>query len=123
MSDHVIHPDPAAEYWFPEGCHILETRNSPDDPALSVARARVPVGGCTRWHCLDGVTERYLLVAGAGEVEVGDERPQRVGAGDLVVIPAGMRQRIRNLGDEDLVFYALCTPRFRPECYRELDRC
>jgi mannose-6-phosphate isomerase-like protein (cupin superfamily) len=28
-------------------------------------------------------------------------------------------QRVTNTGEEDLVFLAICTPRFRPENYRE----
>lgn len=37
------------------------------------------------------------------------------------VIPPGVRQRIKDTGDEDLVFLALCTPRFRKEAYREVE--
>jgi mannose-6-phosphate isomerase-like protein (cupin superfamily) len=47
--------------------------------------------------------------------------PAAVQAGDLVYIPAGRAQRIRNTGAEDLVFYALCTPPFRWVAYRDLD--
>jgi len=42
-----------------------------------------------------------------------------VGANDVVLIPPGTRQRITNMGDGDLVFLALCTPRFRVEAYHE----
>ena len=45
--------------------------------------------------------------------------PERVDPGDLVSIPAGAVQWIENTGDEDLVFYAICTPRFRMEAYRD----
>jgi len=57
------------------------------------------------------VTERYVILSGEGLVEVGDLPPQRVRAGDVVVIPARCRQRIANLATTDLVFLAICSPR------------
>lgn len=121
MQARIQHPDPSLEFFFDEGCYILEVGNSVADPACSIARARVAPGNTTRWHQLEGVTERYLIIAGQGRVEVGDLAPQTVCPGDLVIIPARMRQRITNLGNEDLVFYAICTPRFTPECYRDVE--
>ncbi len=109
------------EYWFAEGCFIDELHNESDDPAMSVARARLPVGGRTRWHRLHGTAERYLIERGHGLVEVGTQPPRQVGPGDLVVIPPLCRQRIANAGDDDLVFLALCTPRFRPGNYEDVD--
>ena len=70
---------------------------------------------------LRGVVERYLIVEGQGAVVLGDTEEQAVGPGDVVVIPAGVPQRIRNPGPRDLVFYCVCTPRFTPECYESLD--
>lgn len=110
------------EYWFNEGCHIVEVSNHDDDPQASIARARVPAGGTTRWHVLHDIAERYLVVSGRGEVEVGDLPPQAVGPGDVVLIPPGVRQRIANPGPDDLVFFAVCTPRFRLEAYVDLER-
>lgn len=122
MKPQVIHPDPALEYAFvEEGCHILESWNHPDDAQASLARARVSPGNATRWHALRGVTERYLIVGGHGIVEVGERAPEAVQPGDVVVIPPGVRQRVRNAGGEDLVFYAVCTPRFTPDCYAALE--
>lgn len=120
MSARIIHSRSISEYWFEEGCHIQEIANSADDPGISVARARVEPGGRTQWHCLEHTVERYLITRGTGIVEVGDIAPTAVAAGDLVVIPPGVRQRISNDGDTDLVFYAICTPRFRLENYRAL---
>lgn len=110
-------PDEAEEYWFEEGCHVLELLNDPRDPALSIARARVPAGGTTRWHRLTGTVERYLVQSGEGRVEIGTAAPRRVLPGDLVLIPAGERQRIHNPGPDELVFLALCTPRFESANY------
>ena len=67
------------------------------------------------------MAERYVILAGVGKVEVGSLPAQEVAPGDVVLIPPGSRQRIECLGAEDLVFLAICTPRFRPEAYEDLD--
>lgn len=102
-----------------ERCHILETWNQPDDPELSVARARVEPGVTTRWHSLIGIAERYLILEGEGLVEVQGIMPQTLKAGDLLYIPPGHAQRITSTGDRPLVFYAICTPRYVEDAYRD----
>jgi mannose-6-phosphate isomerase-like protein (cupin superfamily) len=107
-------------YFEPEGCWIAELWNTPDDEAVSIARARVEPGVTTQWHQLRRIVERYLLLDGEGRVEVGDAPPRSVRAGDVVVIPPDTRQRICNIGAGDLIFLAVCTPRFRAEAYESL---
>lgn len=114
-------PDPTTEILTAEDCHILESWNLPEDPGLSIARARVEPGVTTRWHRLLGIAERYLIISGRGFAEVEGMRPTPVAPGDLVYIPPGRPQRIRNPGPDDLVFYALCTPRFVPEAYLDAE--
>ncbi|MDT8408034.1 MAG: cupin domain-containing protein [Wenzhouxiangellaceae bacterium] len=109
-----------SEHWFREGCFITEWSNSALDPAASIARARVPAGSTTRWHRLDGITERYVILQGRGRAEIGDAGALAVGPGDVIIIEPGERQRITSIGDGELVFLAVCTPRFRPEAYVEL---
>ncbi len=113
--------DPSAEYFTAERCYILELSNSADDPHVSIARARVSPGVTTRWHRVRDTIERYVILEGEGDVEVGDAPAERVGPGDVVVIPAGWRQRIANVGAADLVFLAICTPRFVADAYEDLD--
>jgi len=110
------------EYFTAEGCHITELSNFADDPGLSIARARVEPGRTTRWHRLHDTVERYVIVSGKGRVEVGDLPPTTVGVGDVVLIPAMCRQRISNIGVTDLVFLAICTPRFSDRVYQDLDQ-
>jgi len=117
----VLPNNPAAEYFFQEGCHILELSNDSTDSAVSIARARVAPGVTTRWHRLAGITERYVLLAGQGRVEVGELPPQVVGPGDVVRIPPACRQRITCLGPGELIFLAICSPRFLPEAYEDLE--
>lgn len=111
----------ATEFYIDEGCHITELANGPDDPAVSVARARVTPGTATRWHRLHGIVERYVILSGQGRVEVGDQPPTAVSHGDTVIIPALCPQRIANTGTEDLVFLAICSPRFDPQAYEDID--
>lgn len=101
-----------------EGVRILESWNVAVDPSASIARARLGPGETTEWHFLVGTDERYLVVAGAGLVEVGAAAPEPVGPGDVVFIPAGVAQRIRCSGGDGLVFYCVCTPRFEERNYR-----
>lgn len=112
---------PEDEYFFKEGCHILELSNVEDDPAVSIARARVPQGVTTKLHRLLGTVERYLILEGTGTVEVGSLGRQQVSRGDIVVIPPECPQRVSNTGTGDLVFIAICTPRFTPAAYENLE--
>ena len=112
--------DPESEYLTEERCHIVVT-DAEDDGVVSLARARVEPGVTTAWHSLTGVDERYVMLAGEGEVEVGEDPPSPVGPGDVVAIPAGVRQRITNTGNTDLTFLCVCTPPFAPDCYVDLD--
>ena len=111
---------PDTETWIPEHCHIIELENTADDPAVSIARARVEPGVTTHRHLLRGTTERYVIIEGHGCVEIDGLAPQDVGPGDVVVIPPGCPQRIANTGTIDLIFLAVCSPRFHPDCYEVL---
>ena len=113
--------DEGREYFFIEGCHIIETLNSPEDPQVSIVRARVEPGVTTQWHRLEGITERYVILQGQGLAWVGDEQ-FTVTAGDVLLIPPMVRQRITNTAAEDLLFLAVCSPRFSAEAYREADQ-
>ena len=99
----------------------------PNTPiAMMISNAQLPelgveAGKVTKWHSLENTTERYVIVTGKGLVEVGADTREQVVSGDVVIIPAGVRQRITNTGIEDLVFLAICTPRFQPENYTDLE--
>ncbi len=120
MKEAIKKQDFCKEFYTPEGCHITELSNSPDDPEVSIARARVAPGVTTRWHRLTGTAERYYIVKGRGRVEVGQLPPQEVHAGDIVLIPPMCRQRITNSGSEDLIILAICTPRFSQDAYEDI---
>lgn len=121
MTPCIIGYDSQRECDTVERCAINELSNSDKDPQLSIARARVKPGITTRWHSLSDTDERYVILSGHGMVEIGDMPAQSVQAGDVVVIPRNCRQRICNDGTQDLIFLAICTPRFRSENYHDLD--
>ncbi|MGS2718173.1 hypothetical protein ACVBE9_08385 [Eionea flava] len=100
----IIHNDESNEYFFEEGCYILEVSNSEKDAGLSVARARLTPNTETRLHRLNKTIERYIIVSGNG----------------VVIIPENCPQMIRNTGDDDLIFLVVCTPRFLPENYYDV---
>ena len=110
------------EFYMAEGCYITELWNTAQDPGVSIARARVEPGVTTRWHRLIAVTERYCILSGRGSVEVGESLPRVMAAGDTVLIAPMQRQRITNVGAEDLIFLAICTPRFSNEAYEDLEQ-
>jgi mannose-6-phosphate isomerase-like protein (cupin superfamily) len=110
-----------SEFYIDEGCFVTELSSAGQDAHLSIARCRVEPGKRTRWHFLSETVERYVIQSGSGLVEVGNLPPQSVVSGDFVLIPAGCRQRISNVGSVDLIFLAICTPRFQPDCYRDIE--
>ena len=112
--------NPDNEYYFDEGCFIIEMLNEPDDQDVSIARARVLVGSETRLHALQNTTERYVILEGTGKVTIGGQT-QVVNQGDVVTIASSQSQKIHNIGKQDLVFLAVCTPRFEIENYQDID--
>ena len=121
MKEEIRGMNPGLEFYTSELCYINELSNILSDPDVSIARARVQAGVSTRWHRLLGITERYVILEGTGLVEVGELAPQEVKNGDVVIIPPKCRQRITNIGANELVFLAICTPRFRQDAYEELE--
>lgn len=112
--------DVSQEFYISERCYITEVSNSSDDPELSIAKARVEPGVTTKWHKLNETVERYYVLSGTGVVEIGDLKGEFVEVGDVVIIPPMCKQRITNSGDVDLVFLAICSPRFKNENYYAL---
>ena len=108
------------EFWTPERCFIQEILNDPLHPKSSLAVARVPTGVKTQLHRLNGTEETYIIKKGCGVLEI-DGKKSELKVGNAIIIPAGVSQRISNIGHVDLEFYCLCTPRFIPECYENLE--
>jgi mannose-6-phosphate isomerase-like protein (cupin superfamily) len=108
-----------SEYYFKEGCFIEEWHNNSFDKDCSVARVRVEALKTTKLHALKNTTERYVILSGNALVYVA-QKSWEVSVGDVVVIHADEAQKISNLGNDDLLFLAICTPRFEVENYYEV---
>lgn len=106
------------EYYFKEGCFIEEWHNSEQDESMSVARVRVEAKQQTLLHSLKNTTERYVMLQGEAVVTI-DGKSKKVKNKDVVVIAPGQTQKIQNSLDSDLIFLAICTPRFELENYQE----
>jgi mannose-6-phosphate isomerase-like protein (cupin superfamily) len=118
----IINSDQTPEFYFQERCHIAELLNTVDCPGLSIARARVAPGVTTVLHLVRGAEEVYYLLSGQGDVEIAGKVIGIMRPGDLLRIPADTPQRINNTGGEDLVFLAICAPRFEGERYEEVNQ-
>ncbi len=98
---------------------MREIMNAPEEPELSLAMCRVPIGVTTQLHSLS-VLEWYIIESGTGVMEIdGGEIPMQTG--DCVRIEPGQSQRITNTGKVDLIFESICRPRFTPSTYTNLE--
>ena len=107
------------EYFFKEGCFITELHNTPDDPVVSIAKVRVLPGETTQWHKLHDTRELYLILTGSGVAEKANQEPVILMPGEIFDILPDQQQRIHNPGPGELVFLAICTPRFKEENYQQ----
>jgi mannose-6-phosphate isomerase-like protein (cupin superfamily) len=87
---------------------ILDRTNS-TAANQSLAEATVPSGAETEEHHHRLTEEIYYVLRGRGLVIVGSDR-RVVGPDDGILIPPGTRHRIRNIGQEPLVFLCCCSP-------------
>ena len=107
------------EYYFKEGCFIEEWHNNRQDQNCSIARVRLEPKKTTKLHALKNTTERYVMLEGTAVVTVGS-KSWPVEEGDVVIIQPDEPQKIENTSHADLVFLAICTPRFEERNYNEV---
>jgi mannose-6-phosphate isomerase-like protein (cupin superfamily) len=93
---------------------LLHPDNVPGAQRLrcSVAHAIIPAGETTLPHVLKTSTELYYILEGSGEMHIGT-RSETVRAGQIILIPRGRSQYIRNTGTGDLVFLCIVTPKWQ----------
>ena len=103
------------ECYLDERIYAAEYINHTTIPNFSLARCRVKPGITTQLHSLS-VDEWYVVESGYGCMEV-DAQEKDISSGSIVQIPRGVSQRVCNTGDQDLIFFCVCTPRFTPETY------
>ncbi len=92
---------------------ILDRTNS-SARNLSLAEATLPPGTATVEHAHLQAEEIYYVLRGRGSMTLAGEQ-REVGPGDGILIPPGTRHRIRNVGEEPLVFLCCCAPPYSHE--------
>ena len=107
-------------FYTDERCTISEWFNHAESAEASLAQASVAPGVTTQLHALS-ITERYIVTQGNGLMELQGDAPFLIGPGDNVIIPPQCSQRVKNIGQNDLVFLCLCTPAFQPDHYINLE--
>jgi mannose-6-phosphate isomerase-like protein (cupin superfamily) len=95
-------------------CELLHPDKVPGAQRLrcSVAHAIVPHSESTRPHVLKNSIELYYILEGTGEMHIGT-RSTPVHPGQIILIPRGRKQYIRNTGTGDLVFLCIVTPKWQ----------
>ena len=80
----------------------------------SLAEAIIPAGTHTLLHRHRRTEEIYHVIAGRGEMRMGDERIP-VEPGDSILIPPGTPHCIEALGGESLRILCCCSPAYSHE--------
>lgn len=80
--------------------------------ACSIAHAIVPTGESTLPHMLVKSTELYYILEGTGDMHI-DGETATVRPGQIVLIPPGAVQYIKNTGTENLVFLCVVSPKWQ----------
>ena len=88
---------------------LLHPKNEHLDLNYSVAYAALAAGQTSLPHVLQEQSELYIFLSGQGQMQVGEEQVI-VGAQELVLVPAGVKQAVRNTGEEDLTFLCIVHP-------------
>jgi mannose-6-phosphate isomerase-like protein (cupin superfamily) len=79
----------------------------------SLAYAKVKAGETTLAHRLKS-SEVYYILDGEGEMYINDET-EHVTAGQAIYIPPDAIQKIKNIGERDLLFLCIVDPSWNVE--------
>lgn len=77
----------------------------------SLAEAIVVPGNATDEHYHIETEEIYYIIRGSGLMMISDEK-REVNAGDGIVIEPGIKHKIWNTSNGDLVFLCCCAPAY-----------
>jgi mannose-6-phosphate isomerase-like protein (cupin superfamily) len=93
---------------------ILHPKNDALPIGYSLAYAELPPGGASLPHILKASSETYLIHQGKGLATVNGE-VYELEQGEVLYIPAGAEQMIKNTGDEVLGFWCVVLPPWSAE--------
>lgn len=104
------------EFEAGDGCLLREFFNPNKDnikACYSLAHAKVVPGQHTKNHRLD-TSEVYYILRGEAVMHIDDEAANLY-PDDVVYIPPGSVQSIKNIGKTDLDFICIVDPAWKPE--------
>lgn len=88
---------------------VLHPKNEAINLPYSLAYATLDPGQASTPHILKTSSEVYVFVRGSGQVFINEESG-RVQAGDVIHIPAGAHQHVKNDRQETLEFWCIVAP-------------
>lgn len=83
-------------------------------PHAQLVVMSIPAGGEIGEEVHDKVDQVVSIVEGSGEAVL-DDVPSQIGDGDLVLVPAGTKHNVRNVGTGDLKLYTVYAPPQHPD--------
>jgi mannose-6-phosphate isomerase-like protein (cupin superfamily) len=64
----------------------------------------------------EGIDETYIVVKGKANLELGEDKPRELNAGDFVAIPKDVNHKIYSIGNEMLELVVTCARAWTPNC-------
>ncbi|MCB0559366.1 MAG: cupin domain-containing protein [Phaeodactylibacter sp.] len=93
---------------------VLHPKNDGLSLGYSLAFATLEPGQASLPHILRDSSEVYVVQKGRGRAFIGEETAE-AGPGDVIFIPAGARQYIKNTGEQTLEFWCIVSPPWSEE--------
>lgn len=109
-----------AEYFYSADntclCELLHPKKHDHhvDIPYSIAHAILKPGEESQPHRLKTSTEIYFILKGMGLMHLNDETTE-VQEGNIIVIPPGAKQHIKNIGKDTLEFLCIVSPPWNKE--------
>ena len=88
---------------------LISPNQQEEVQGLSVGMTILEPGKSSSWHSHDVACETWIIVAGHGDVQIGEER-RPVGPETVVFIPPKVNHQIDNTGKETLRMFWIYTP-------------
>jgi mannose-6-phosphate isomerase-like protein (cupin superfamily) len=99
----------AVEEWHRLRAHVLLDAGELGARNLSVSWLSVPAGARQTLHSDEGSEQAYVVVRGGGSMSVAGDT-QKVGEGDLILVPPATEHSISNDGEAELVCVSIQSP-------------
>lgn len=101
--------DAPVEEWHRLRTHVLMDAGELGSRNLSVTWLSLPAGAEQTLSSQQESEQAYVVVRGAGTMSVAGDT-QRVGEGDLILVPPATEHSVANDGEADLSFVSIQSP-------------